>query len=85
MEVAEKLNNFFVEAVENLEIEPFTVICDEDIISENIPEIIKMYENHPSILKIKENIKIQGKFKFKNITSNNIKNEIDKLIQKSLV
>ena len=79
LQVAEKLNNFFVEAVENLEIEPFTVICDEDIISENIPEIIKMYENHPSILKIKENIKIQGKFKFKNITSNNIKNEIDKL------
>ena len=41
LEVAEKLNNFFVEAVDNLGIEPFTVICDEDIISENIPEIIK--------------------------------------------
>ena len=78
-EVAEKLNNFFIEAVDNLAIEPFTVVSEEDIISENIPEIVKMYESHPSIIKIKENIKIEDKFKFKNITSNEIKDEIDKL------
>ena len=79
MEVAEKLNNFFVEAVDYLEIEPFAVVCENDIISENIPEIVKMYESHPSVLKIKENIKIQDKFKFRNITSNVIRNEIEKL------
>ena len=53
MEVAEKLNNFFVEAVDYLEIEPFAVVCKNDIISENIPEIVKMYESHPIVLKIK--------------------------------
>ena len=79
IEVAEKLNNFFIEALDNLDIEPFTFVCENDVISQNIPEIAKMYESHPSVLKIKENIKIQGKFQFTNITSNVIEDKIDKL------
>ena len=39
-----------------------------------------MYESHPSVLKIKENIKILDKFKFRNITSDVIKNEIEKVL-----
>ena len=53
-EVAEKLNNFFIEAVENLEIESFT---DNNIHTKNIDEITKKYELHPSILEIKKNCK----------------------------
>ena len=65
IEVAEKLNNFFVEAVDNLDIEPFTFVCENDVISQNIPEMVKMYESHPCVLKIKENIKIQDKFQLR--------------------
>ena len=41
IEVAEKLNNFFIEAVENLEIEPFVPHNDNRIYTESIHEIVK--------------------------------------------
>ena len=80
-DVAEKLNNYFVEAVENLEIEEF--ISDDDFIcsenaDENIDNIIKKYKSHPSILKIEENVKIETKFKFSDITPDEIEIEIKK-------
>ena len=78
-EVAEKLNNLFVEAVDNLAIEPFTTVNEDDISSENISEIDKNYELHPSIIKIKENVEIKEKFKFRYVTPEDIKDEIDKL------
>ena len=37
-----------------------------------------MYAFHPGVLKIKENVKIVEKFNFKNISSNQIKDEINK-------
>ena len=45
-QVAEKLNNFFIEAVESLEIEPY---CPnhKGVQLGNICEIIKKYETHP--------------------------------------
>ena len=78
-EVAEKLNNFFVEAVDNLDIEPFTTVHEDHISSENVSEIVKNYEFHPSIIKIKENDEIKEKFKFINVNPEIIKDEIDKL------
>ena len=39
-----KLNNFFIEAVENLEIESFAPITDNNIHTKNIDEITKKYE-----------------------------------------
>ena len=78
-EVAEKLNNFFIEAVKNLEIEPFVPDSDTGINTESIDDIIKMYENHPSILKIKENVNVENKFTFTNSTPNTFKNEINHL------
>ena len=57
-EVAEKLNNFFIETVENLEIDPF-ILQTENNCSEQfdqIDEIINDYEFHPSIVKIKEQL-----------------------------
>ena len=81
-EVAEKLNNYFIEAVENLEIEGF--ISDNNFtysenVDENIDNIIKKYKEHPSILKIEGNVKVQTKFNFSDITSNEIEIEIRKL------
>ena len=78
-EVAEKLNNYFIEAVENLEIEQF--ISDDISYSENndgnIDSIIEKYQSHPSILKIKEIVKLETKFKFNDITENDIYNKIN--------
>ena len=72
--VAEKLNNLFVDAIDDLEIKP--CITDEGILSHNIPEILKRYENHPSIVNITENVQIEDKFVFKDVTSSQIKHEI---------
>ena len=78
-EVAEKLNNFFIEAVENLEIEPFVPHNDNIIYTESIHEIVKKYETHPSILKIKEHVCVDSKFTFSDTTPNNFKDDICKL------
>ena len=78
-DVAEKLNNFFIDAVGNLEIESFATLNAKDVASENILEIVKMYELDPSVLKIIENVEIAEKFNFKNISSNQMMDEINKL------
>ena len=67
-EVAEILNNYFIDAVEGLNIEPFAVPADnistDNIEKTDIEKIIKKYEGHPSILKIKENIVLDKKVCF---------------------
>ena len=74
-EVAEKLNNYFIEAVENLEIEQF-ISEDDDThsvnVNEDIYKIIKKYETHPSILKIKENVQLGTKFEFRDTSDDDI-------------
>ena len=65
LEVAEKLNNFFIEAVENLEIKPYLTETKSDIPNENIQEIIDQYKNQPSIVKIKEDVGEVHNFSFK--------------------
>ena len=80
-EVAEILNNYFVEAVENLEVERYlpneNVIIDENL--DNIDKIVKHFKNHPSILKIKENVKIEKRFEFKDTTDEKIFKKINSL------
>ena len=72
-EVAENLNNFFVEAVESLDIETFT---SKTISTFNIDDIEKIVNQYPSILKIKENVTLKDRFKFKDINSNEINKKI---------
>ena len=82
LELAEKFNNFFIDAVENLEIELFAsdVEADNTIKAGSvIDSIIKKYKSHPSILKIKENVKIENKFEFLEMTSEEMEKEIKKL------
>ena len=47
----QKLNKFFIEAVENLVIESYAPNTDNNI---GIDEITKKYEMYPSILEIRE-------------------------------
>ena len=81
-EVAEILNSYFIEAVENLEIERFNPsekIVQSDDTDDVINSIIKKYESHPSILKIKENVKVENKFEFKDITEDDMYSKIRSL------
>ena len=81
-EVAEILNNYFIEAVENLEIKKFkseNEFPKSDNVDENIEGIITRYETHPSILRIKENIKVETKFEFNDINEDQIYNGIKEL------
>ena len=65
-EVAEKMNTFFVDAIKNLDIEPY---AEKNITERNshdiIDNIVINYSQHPSILKIKDYVKITVKFSFK--------------------
>ena len=80
-EVAEKLNNFFIDAVENLGIEPFRVDMG-NVSSDEIDEILKQYELHPSILKIKENVIIGEEFRFSDLVEQDMQNQILQLNSK---
>ena len=75
--VAEKLNNYFIDVIENLEIEHYNEIMDNEYIGSNngrkeIETLITKYKNHPSILKIKEHIKVREKFTFSKPTPNDL-------------
>ena len=84
-DVAEKLNNFFIEAVGDLNIEAYLptytghIESTEDTVSDDIQVIINKYENHPSIIKIKENVSEGNNFTFKDITPQVFEREILKL------
>ena len=80
-EVAEILNTFFIEAVQNLDIEMFNddregeLQCDK--IDEIIDNIIEKYKLHHSILKIKENVEVENKFEFTDTTEDEIYSKIN--------
>ena len=80
-EVAEKLNHFIIDAVENLGIEPFGVDMG-NVSSDEIDEILKRYELHPSILKIKENVIIGEEFRFSDLVEQDMQNQILQLNSK---
>ena len=74
--VANKLYDFFVDAVANLKFEPF-IPTDTDInTNEAIEDIIKKYKSHPSIIKIKENVSVHCTFSFTDTTRLNLQSEI---------
>ena len=77
VEVAEKFNNFFINSVENLDIKSYIPSIEDK--NENLDDIIKQYENHPSVLKIKEQVGSVDKFKFTEITVENMNKEIGNL------
>ena len=78
--VAEKLNNFFIEAVDNLGIQTFLRNDTESLTLHNIDEI--KYESHPSILKMNQNVKIENKFTFNKIAPGEIEFKIRQLNRK---
>ena len=69
--------------MQNLEIQKFTCDNEQQTQTENIngviDKIIDKYKSHPSILTIKENVKVENKFKFKDTTEDEIYSKIKAL------
>ena len=60
-DIAETFNFHFQETVKNLGVNESVVSSD---VEPSLHEVIKLYENHPSILKIKESVTSQNNFSF---------------------
>ena len=83
-EVAETLNNYFIDAVQNLDIKKFYSIEENTNDCKLSPEakidqIISRYEFHPSILMIKSKVTVSQKFKFEDIGKDEMYNKIKSL------
>ena len=80
-EVAEKLSNYFENAVKSLEIiENNDILTPVNGIDDNVDIAIKKYENHPSILVIKEKVSLNlPSFSFSLTDITDIENEINYL------
>ena len=83
-EVAETLNNYFIDAVQNLDIKKFYGVeeyktdCNLSA-EEKIDQIINRYEFHPSILMIKSKVNVSHKFKFEDVGKDEIYDKIKSL------
>ena len=76
-EIAKTLNNHFSETVENLNTFKWpSNEKHEDINNVKLATIIKKFENHPSIMKIKSKYAIQEKFSIKPVTVKDVENII---------
>ena len=82
-ELAEIFNSYFANVVENLDIEGFKTY-DYNYIPEldYISNIIEKFKNHPSIQRIKENVKIEKRFHFSTVNESVIDDFIDSLHKK---
>ena len=80
-EVAEILNNYYMESVENLEVERYLpgnlVVIDESL--DNVDKAVQKFQYHPSILMINQNVKIGEKFEFKDIDDDTMFKKISSL------
>ena len=75
-QTAEIMNDYFVNITKELNIpEEINTDC-ESIFTDPIDAIIKTYSKHPSILKIKENVKVDMNFNFNQINQSQIEKEI---------
>ena len=82
-EIAKALNNHFSETVEKLNV--FKWLFNEkyeNIHNEKLTTIIKKFENHPSIMKIKSKYTIQEMFSVKPVTVKDVENIIKNIPKK---
>ena len=79
-EIAEIFNSYFSNVVDNLNIERFST-CDYSYSPEldYISNIVEKFKKHPSIIKIKENVKIDSRFDFTSVDRSVISDKIGSL------
>ena len=76
-EVAQTFNDFFTNVVSALDIiENKSLLTETKNENGGVKQVIKRFEIHPSILSIKENVKIDIRFKFSELNVDDIRNEI---------
>ena len=79
-QVAETLNMYFVNAVQNLNIEKFCTVEDRNLNLKNpdeeIDDILNCYKLHPSVVMIKNKVKLEKTFKFESIDEEKMHNMI---------
>ena len=76
-ELAETFNNFFDNAVKSLGIsENKSLLTEVEQTQGRVMDAITMYESHPSILKIKENVVVETNFSFSPISTEVIHSEL---------
>ena len=78
-DVARKFNSFFSNVVNNLNIEGFHTDYCFDPEVDDISNIIEKFKAHPSIVKIKENVKVDVKFIFSKVSESVINKKITSL------
>ena len=85
-QVAETLNMYFVNAVQNLNIEKFCTVEDRNLNLKNpdeeIDDILNCYKLHPSVVMIKSKVKLEKTFKFESIDEEKMHNMIMSLNSK---
>lgn len=84
--MTEPVKSYFETLLENLVIN-CTFVSEEPVSNESVTDIIKEFQNHPSMIKIKENH--QGHFSFSAVELEDVNREVDSLdaskaIQKKL-
>ena len=80
LQTAKILNSYFSKIVENLNIRnDFTLIQNTDAIENPVLAAISKYKKHPSIVRIKNEIKKKNQFSFTYINSEDFESEIFKL------
>ena len=62
-----------------------STIILKDIKSKSFSDLLKLYENHFSVLNIKEKYKTQNKFKFREVSPDEVKMIIQSLDKKKYV
>ena len=78
-ELADIFNNFFEQTVDNLGIQEYQSDHNIDINSisdDPIEYAIVKYKNHPSIIRINENVSFESRFSFTTVNEENIQREI---------
>ena len=76
-EVAEIFNQFFINSVNSLEItKNKLLISNTDNLNDPVEIALKKFEQHPSIIEIKEKVHVGSKFLFSKVSISEIKLEL---------
>ena len=78
-QIAECFNHYFINITDSVPIEPYVTIPSYVPLRDPIIGALRKYENHPSVVLIKNNIQCSQPFEFQPISCVDIANEINNL------
>ena len=79
-EIAETFNKFFIDAVSSLGIQENNALLNNTAdLSDPVLIAVKKFQDHPSIVEIKQHVSIESEFSFSEVNVNEIMTEINNL------